>query len=257
MKLITRIIPLLTALWLNVDICLDVNQGVTYYKEKIDSNGSYHCPTSRSVTYINELNDTCLQSISPTYFYAASTIWILPPLLAGSSMLWVIAFGYDGKYFVSSETQFKYEWLKRLQIKPSRGKNFRAFICLTSWPFCFVCGILHCYILLPIIATAYGVDKLRHGDNLDEDKKFLSLHYRQLPENKLFECFGEAIPQLILGIIYIANHYQYLRQTDDHLNIGIPMSIISAIFSLGSVLIGVVAGGNSVNWSLSEFYTLP
>ena len=77
---------------------------------------------------------------------------------------------------------------------------------------------------------------------MDEDKKVLGCSYKIAPAWKLFECVGEAVPQLILAVVYAANNYSYLLEHDDYLGIGIPVTIISCIFSAGSIAMGLISG---------------
>ena len=72
-----RMIPLLLALWINVDMILDVRQNITYYRHSF-SDAEY---AKWALQYQNETNSTYLQSVSKTYFITASVIWIPTPLL--------------------------------------------------------------------------------------------------------------------------------------------------------------------------------
>ena len=55
---------------------------------------------------------------------------------------------------------------------------------------------------------------------------------------KVLDILGEALPQFILNVVYIANNYYYLLDDDLYFGIPIPISIISAVFSFGTLMMG-------------------
>ena len=59
---------------------------------------------------------------------------------------------------------------------------------------------------------------------------------------KFLEIVGEALPQLIINIVFITNNYPYLNENDTYFGIPIPVSIVSAVFSVGSLIIGLKTG---------------
>ena len=210
-KLVMRVVPLLLALWMNVDMCLDANQAKTYHEHSFDTNGSYRL---WAMKYRNATNDTYLQTVSPAYFYVACVIWILPPFLAGIAM----AISHCDQGCQGCCTRFLF------------------------LPILILIAVFGCYILIPMMAIVGGIRKLLN-ENIHEDQKmFRLISYKGLPLLKLFECFGEAIPQLILGVVYVSNNYPYLKEHDDYFGIGVPVSVISCVFSFGSVVIGVFTG---------------
>ena len=101
-------------------------------------------------------------------------------------------------------------------------------------------------LYLPVSLFCNGARKLIEGDNDDEREKHFCYPY--LPTDdalvflKLFEILGEALPQLILNIVFISNNYPYLIENDIYFGISVPMSIVSAVFSFGSIFIGMKAG---------------
>ena len=69
------------------------------------------------------------------------------------------------------------------------------------------------------------------------------------------ECLYEALPQLILGIVFVANNYPFLKVHDapHSLGIHVPMSLISALFSFGTVIIGIYQGAKaSISYAKAE-----
>ena len=61
---------------------------------------------------------------------------------------------------------------------------------------------------------------------------------------KLFEQLGEAIPQLGLNITYYINnrYYVWFTESPNFLGIYLPTTLVSMVFSLGSILMGLFNG---------------
>ena len=68
---------------------------------------------------------------------------------------------------------------------------------------------------------------------------------------KVCECRIEAIPQLIIATVYLAKNYGHVLEHEDNLGIGLPVTAISCIFSLGSVVIVLITGLKAM-WSKSN-----
>ena len=63
-----------------------------------------------------------------------------------------------------------------------------------------------------------------------------------LPGHKMFEVVGEAFPQLVLNLFYIANNLmEHDKLTPAQ---PLPTCVVSAVFSLGSVIIGLWSAWN-------------
>merc|ERR1712117_45083 len=74
---IKRIVPLLTSIWMEVDMGLDVRQTLTYYDHAFDSNGTY---ANWALEYNKTRNGT-METVHPGYFYTSIIVWVLPPFL--------------------------------------------------------------------------------------------------------------------------------------------------------------------------------
>ena len=74
---IQRIFPLLTSLWMNADMYLDVRQTLIYYDHAFNENGTYR---TWALEYNKTTNGT-LETVHTGYFYTAMVVWILPPFL--------------------------------------------------------------------------------------------------------------------------------------------------------------------------------
>ena len=77
--------------------------------------------------------------------------------------------------------------------------------------------------------------------------KFLALSGQTQVQNrimKLFEQLGEAIPQFGLNITYYINnrYYVWFTESPNFLGISVPTTLVSMVFSLGSILMGLFNG---------------
>ena len=241
-KLILRVVPLLKALWMYVDMGLDVNQSISYYQDTFNENGSYQV---WALKHRNKTHSDYLQSVAPAYFYVAASVWAGPPVLG----VMYVYLGPGRKDTVKSLVSFL-NCCFRMNIKNPRGFGLEVLLFVIFMPIFILAMVFFCYIYVPILTLVHAVRKLWQGDDLDEDKKVLGDSYKHAPGFKLFESAGEAVPQLILAVVYAANNYPYLLAYEDYLGIGIPVTIIPGIFSAGSVVMGVISGGKAISWKL-------
>ena len=105
------------------------------------------------------------------------------------------------------------------------------------------------YVKLPVDAMMFALANLGYirKDRMEYDRNWtflkidndivLNIQNRVM---KLFEQFGEAIPQLLLTVTYYLNNVYYIWWTETILPI--PITLISIIFSMGSVLMGLITG---------------
>ena len=229
-KAVKRVIRLLTALWMWVDMALDVNQTITYYYliRGFEENGEYH---DWALKYKEETNDTRLQTISPGYFYTACAVWIIPPVLLS---FWSLVFGYLLFPLV-------FNAIFRCNIDDIEGRK-KWFI---YYPLELICSILIIYVVIPYAALKNGVKHLINGE-VDENEELIGgINPKMLPLVKLFEIIGEALPQFILTLVFVCNNYPFLKDNDTYFGIPIPVSVISLMFSFGSLIMGVILGCQS------------
>ena len=115
------------------------------------------------------------------------------------------------------------------------------------------------YIYLPIARLGLACQFIFHGDELDEDKKWAN--YRKLHLETIGSILivdgGEVIPKLILATVFAVNNYPYLLEHEDYLEIGLPITVISCIFSSGSAVRVLINGIGKIwylLWNLRMFY---
>ena len=227
-KSIQRILPLLTSSWMIVDIGLDVKQTITYYNliEGFAVDGKYH---NWALKYMNETNAARLQTVSTGYFYTACAVWTIPPLV----LSFITPCGKGLMFPKVFNTIFR--------CKIEDNKNGLIF-----YPIELISCILFIYILIPFAALKNGIKHLVDGEVDVEEELIVLIRPKELPYAKLFEVVGEALPQFILTAVFAANNFPFLQEFDTYLNIPIPVSIVSLVFSLGSLIIGVISGFKSV-----------
>ena len=229
-RLMKRIAPIFLAFWYFADIGLDINQSITYYEMAFDVNGSYR---RWALKYQNDTNSTYLHTVSPWYLYVASIVWI------GPSCLFAVLFSFFNLAMMAC--------CECLMIKCGCLNDCtcgtRIGIIILLLPFTSVISFFVMTLYLPVSLLCTSARKLIEGDNYDEKKQHYCLPTDEaLIFIKLFEIFGEALPQLILNTVFISNNYPYLIENDIYFGIPVPMSIISVVFSFGSILIGIKAG---------------
>ena len=62
--------------------------------------------------------------------------------------------------------------------------------------------------------------------------------------HKMFEIVGEALPQFILGLVYLSNNWEDVSENDKIFeDQPLPTSLLSLIFSLGTLIIGITKAG--------------
>ena len=85
-QFIKRIIPLMQAIWMYVDMILDVRQTYIYHDHAFNPDGKYSkwalkaYHENAKLGNNQTINDN-LELVHPGYFYTAIVSWILPPFL--------------------------------------------------------------------------------------------------------------------------------------------------------------------------------
>ena len=236
--------PLFKGLWINVDVGLDFRQALEYREHAFEVNGTYY----RWAISNNDPSTNYTETISSVYFLTSCVIFFFPPLII---TLWYNVFGISDGDIFSEEFSFTKMILEQhnIKINTKRGGNWTVLL----FPFIFVIDfILWClqiYVFTPLSAMIIGFRVALTGDIDPElDVLFflpLSISAEYLPFALLLEHLFEALPQLILSIFYLCNNYPFLLEFDTILGIPLPVSLISCIFSGGSLLMGIYSGSKA------------
>ena len=121
---------------------------------------------------------------------------------------------------------------------------------IECWLGCVVVAFPAIYIKFPLdnifdALEKLGVDKAKIWTNFSKQMNYLQLSPELGIQNrlsKMFEQFTEAVPQLCLAYAYYINNVYYIWYTDFLGPLPLPTTIISMIFSSGSVSMGVFNG---------------
>ena len=221
--------PLCLALWHYADIGLDINQTLTYHEMAYDKNGSY---TKWALRYQNEINFTHLEKVSSWYFYTASIVWIGP-----SFFLAIESFAYKSREMTEKILDYNFCCCKA--ENKIFGKCLRIVLIILFLPFGTVISFLLMYLLLPLNMFYNAVLAVIEGDDFEESDDYgCPFDAHLLMVMKGFQILGETLPQVILNVVFISNNYLYLKENDIYFGIPIPISIVSAVFSIGSLVMG-------------------
>lgn len=232
-KFIERLLPLFLALWVKVDMILDIRQTITYYRHGFDD-GVY---AKWAAVYQKQTNTTYLQSVSKIYFITSSVIWITGPLLL--SIFGLLLF--KEPLFISTDLLASY---LNCNIKMPFKNWYAILLGILLLPLDLIGSGVTIYILVPYAALKRGIKIAWTGkDYLGHHDIIPSIPMAQLPALKAFEFLGEALPQLILAIIFTSNNLPYLSENQTYFGISeCSISLVSMIFSAGSLCFGLYTG---------------
>ena len=111
-------------------------------------------------------------------------------------------------------------------------------------PFDMLGSCIFIYVLIPYAALKRGIKIAWTGEDYDGSGILAGIFRNsELPFLKAFEFLGEALPQLVLAIIFTANNYPYLSESQTYFGVSeVTISLVSMIFSAGSLIIGLFTG---------------
>ena len=211
---------------------LDARQTWTYFNHA-DSNGSY---ADWAKEFRERTNSTYEHSVSPGYCITGMVVWFLTPLLLALSS-WIA--NNERLSFLRSLLDNKFD------LNFTANSCLKVLLTVVLLAFELICAALFIYILIPFTSFKRAL-KIIMGHEFEEDDNLVqigrappinSLH---LPVWKGFEFIGEAVPQLILSIVFVANNYEFMRETRTVMGLHeFEVTITSMVFSLGSIVMGL------------------
>ena len=102
----------------------------------------------------------------------------------------------------------------------------------------FISAFIYMYFYVPFLAVYHGIQGF-YKDKLKGVERFPHIEdARDIPFLKLFEQFGEALPQFMLGLTYYINNTHFINTYDNIFN----STLLSVIFSGVSVILGLISG---------------
>ena len=235
---IKRVMPLLTSLWMEVDMALDVRQTLIYYDHAFNPNGTY---ASWALEYIKTTTGT-METVHPGYFYTSIVVWVLPPVMFSAfEFVFKVCNDDDFNPFYLANGLFQ-EFLS-VELKAPFKKNFQNIVFYILYlPFDFLISAIWIYIVTPFASLKFGIITALTGENNGERKITKRIKAKGIPFLKLFENLGEAVPQSIMCLLFIINNFKFILHEETSTWMPIPISIVSLVFSVGSIMIGIYTG---------------
>jgi len=239
-NLFTRFFPLASSCWMLADMVLDGRQTYVYKQHAFNPNGTYN---TWAMEFKQTRNETHLHSVNPAYFYTAVVVWVLPPLL-WSACLFLASLRKD-RCNPFYNTNDLIQHFSSIEIKRPFNNNFLNFLVyILYFPIDLIISSIVIYILTPFMSLKAGAFVAWTGKD-DPDREITKdATAEDVPFYKLFENLGEAIPQAILIIVFISHNWDFILY-DETSFFPIPTSCISLIFSVGSIIMGLISGGKA------------
>ena len=171
----------------------------------------------------NETNETIQHSVSSGYFYVAIIVWILPPGII--SLFLFKAY----RFCLCSCKNMISDWICPFPI---------LLIKIILLPVDTIIIFLFLYFIFPFLLLFFAICKSIAGEKFSENCNCCAISEFIFQYMAFVEILGEALPQFLLNVVFICNNYEYLLANDLYLRFPVPISIVSCVFSLGSLLMG-------------------
>ena len=234
---IKRIVPLLTSIWMEVDMGLDVRQTLTYYDHAFNPNGSY----SQWALEFNKTTNGTLETVHPGFFYTSIVVWVLPSFLYSALTFLVNICADEFNPFKVANNLF--DEFSSIEFNlPFKKKYQNLLFYAFYYPFDLLIFAIQIYILIPFASLKSAIIIALTGENNGERKMTKRIKAKGIPFLKLFENLGEALPQSIMCLLFIINNFKFIIHEETSTWMPIPKSIVSLIFSAGSIMMGLYTG---------------
>ena len=220
-----------TAIWIQIDVILDVRQTWTYLSHA-DPNGAY---VKWAKDFMGKTNSTYEHTVSQGYFLTAMIVWYLTPMLLA---VFILLKTKRPLHLLSVILQ------NRFELDCDEHFFCKVLLSILLFPIDFISAIIFIYAAIPIITLkcAYKI-LMRHEFSESQDLVNISgfiLNSELLPFWMGFEFIGEAVPQLILAIVFVANNSDYTKDTETLIGAKeFETTLISITFSTGSICMGL------------------
>ena len=106
--------------------------------------------------------------------------------------------------------------------------------------------------MIPFASLKSGIIIALKGEIDGERKITKGIFADDIPVYKLFENLGEAVPQAIMCLLFIINNFKFIVHEETSSWMPIPISIVSLVFSVGSIMLGIYTGINSCKKCFDE-----
>ena len=186
---------------------------------------------------MRENNSTYEHTVSEWYFFTAMSIWLLTPILL-TLFLWISRKESLTILNGCCDNKFRFR---------CGNKFLKALQAVLFSPVDILSAAALIYLVIPYTSfkLAYKILMRHKFEQTTElvDLKYLDMDPAWLPGWKGFEFIGEAIPQLILSIVFMSNNYEFMIDTETLIGAKeFEVTLISMIFSIGSISMGLLSG---------------
>ena len=114
------------------------------------------------------------------------------------------------------------------------------------FPFDLLICAIYIYIVIPFASLKSSIIIALKGEIDGERKITKGIFADDIPVYKLFENLGEAVPQSIMCLLFIVNNFEFIIHEETSKWMPIPISIVSLLFSIGSIMMAIYTGINSI-----------
>ena len=240
---IRRLVPLLQATWIQADVILDGRQTWTYYKHADPNNSDY---SKWAEDYRERTNSTHAHTVSELYFVTGMVVWMLTPFLLALFAL------------VSSKRPlylFNVIFSSTCKIELNGNNCLKVIQILITLPIQIISAGIIIFVAIPFASLKRSF-KILFKHEFQDNESFVTLdgflmNSKLLPLWKGFEFIGEAIPQLIIAIVFIANNYKFMQEHETLFGFKeFEVTLISMIFSIGSIAMGLYSSNGIIFFEL-------
>ena len=168
--------------------------------------------------------------VSFWYFRASLGVWIGMPLFMAS----VIMLLYDDNDYSNFTTPCGAIKLRQWNCLKDKSHLLLPFHYLVMFIRGYAIAILRIYVWVPGMDIYWGVQNLLCHEKYEEDED--TNNHANMPAWKLYEQFGEAIPQFVIAMTFYAYNAHWLPLDDLH------FAIFTMVMSAGSIVLGAGTG---------------
>ena len=125
---------------------------------------------------------------------------------------------------------------------PFKKRFINSLVFALYLPFDLLSSAIWVYILIPFMSLKSGI--IIAMTSKDDGKRMITkkIEAEDIPFWLLFENIGEAVPQAIMCLLFISNNFDFILYEETSTWMPIPMSIVSFVFSVGSIAMGLYTG---------------
>ena len=213
-KVNVRVIKLLISLWMIADVIFDGFTTKGYLDYALETRNASAYPATPGTGGPQK-------TVSFWCFVASMAVWFLTPLIFMPFGFW---WGLAGFRFTKINEGVEEDQ----ETSISCGKILCSYISAVFWVYLYI----PCKDIYLCFSSLLCHDSYK--DNEEDESN--GLPHALLPTLKLFEQFGEAIPQFAIAVIFYSKNFEWLDMGER------AVGVATMTLSCGSILIGVTNG---------------